>query len=54
MPDGEQELLARQCLKRRLTPEELTRVVLFFTANDNGIYIKILMICHRRVVQLGC
>ena len=28
-PDGEKELLARQCLKRKLTPQELARVVLF-------------------------
>ena len=36
-PDGEQELLARQCLKRKLTPGELARVVLFFAAADSGI-----------------
>ena len=36
-PEGEQELLTRQCLKRKLTPEELARVVLFFAADDSGI-----------------
>lgn len=36
-PEGEQELLAHQCLKRKLTPEELARVVLFFAAADSGI-----------------
>ena len=36
-PDGEKELLARQCLKRKLTPEELARVVLFFASADSGI-----------------
>ena len=36
-PEGEQELLARQCLKRKLTPGELARVVLFFAAADSGI-----------------
>ena len=36
-PDGEKELLARLCLKRKLTPEELARAVLFFAAADSGI-----------------
>jgi NAD(P)-dependent dehydrogenase (short-subunit alcohol dehydrogenase family) len=35
-PDGEAELLRRQCLKRRLGPEEIARVVLFFAADDSG------------------
>ena len=29
--------MARQCLKRKLTPAELARVVLFFAAVDSGI-----------------
>ena len=36
-PDGKKELLARLCLKRKLTPEELARAVLFFAAADSGI-----------------
>jgi NAD(P)-dependent dehydrogenase (short-subunit alcohol dehydrogenase family) len=34
-PDGEAELLRRQCLKRKLGPEEIARVVLFFAADDS-------------------
>ncbi len=36
-PEGEEELLSRQCLKRPLQPEELAKVVLFFAADDSGI-----------------
>ena len=36
-PEGEAELMQRQCLKRKLTPEELARVVLFFASDDSGI-----------------
>lgn len=36
-PESERELMARQCLKRKLTPAELARVVLFFAADDSGI-----------------
>jgi D-xylose 1-dehydrogenase len=35
-PEGEQELLRRQCLKRKLQPEEIARVVLFFAADDSA------------------
>jgi D-xylose 1-dehydrogenase len=35
-PDGEQELLRRQCLKRKLVPEDVARVVLFFAADDSA------------------
>jgi NAD(P)-dependent dehydrogenase (short-subunit alcohol dehydrogenase family) len=35
-PEGEQELLRRQCLKRTLLPEDVARVVLFFAADDSG------------------
>jgi NAD(P)-dependent dehydrogenase (short-subunit alcohol dehydrogenase family) len=34
-PEGEQELLRRQCLKRKLLPEDVARVVLFFAADDS-------------------
>lgn len=35
-PEGEAELLQRQCLKRKLMPAEIARVVLFFAADDSG------------------
>jgi D-xylose 1-dehydrogenase len=35
-PEGEQELLRRQCLARRLLPEDIARVVLFFAADDSS------------------
>ena len=34
-PEGEQELLHRQCLKRKLLPADIARVVLFFAADDS-------------------
>ncbi len=36
-PEGEEELMTRQCLKRHLVPEDLAKVVLFFAADDSGI-----------------
>ncbi len=36
-PEGEAELMERQCLKRPLQPEDLAKVVLFFAADDSGI-----------------
>jgi NAD(P)-dependent dehydrogenase (short-subunit alcohol dehydrogenase family) len=35
-PEGEQELLRRQCLKRKLLPEDVARVVLFFASDDSA------------------
>src|SRR5882724_2475936 len=35
-PEGEQELLRRQCLKRKLLPEDIARVVLFFASDDSS------------------
>jgi D-xylose 1-dehydrogenase len=35
-PAGEAELMQRQCLKRKLIPDDIARVVLFFTADDSG------------------
>ncbi len=34
-PEGEQELLRRQCLKRKLLPEDVARVVLFLAGDDS-------------------
>ena len=36
-PEGEEELMRRQCLKRHLEPDEIAKVVLFFAADDSGI-----------------
>jgi len=33
---GEKELMTRQCLKRKLYPVDIARVVLFFAADDSG------------------
>ncbi|MCB2012112.1 MAG: SDR family oxidoreductase [Geminicoccaceae bacterium] len=35
-PESEAELMSRQCLKRKLYPEDIARVVLFFAADDSG------------------
>ena len=35
-PEGEAELMARQCLKRKLYPVDIARVVLFFAADDSA------------------
>ena len=35
-PEGEQELMRRQCLKRKLYPEDIARVVLFFASDDSA------------------
>ena len=35
-PEGEQELLRRQCIKRKLVPEDIARVVLFLASDDSG------------------
>ena len=36
-PEGEAELMQRQCLKRKLQPVEIAKMVLFFSADDSGI-----------------
>ena len=33
---GERELMARQCLKRKLYPDDMARIVLFLAADDSG------------------
>jgi NAD(P)-dependent dehydrogenase (short-subunit alcohol dehydrogenase family) len=35
-PESEAELLRRQCLKRKLLPEDIARAVLFFAADDSA------------------
>lgn len=34
--EGERELMARQCLKRKLYPDDIARVVLFLAADDSA------------------
>ena len=34
--ESEKELMQRQCLKRKLQPDEIARVVLFFASDDSG------------------
>ena len=36
-PEGEAELMERQCLKRKLEPHEIAKIVLFFSSDDSGI-----------------
>jgi NAD(P)-dependent dehydrogenase (short-subunit alcohol dehydrogenase family) len=35
-PEGEEELLRRQCLKRKLVPGDIARAVLFLASDDSG------------------
>ncbi len=35
-PEGEVELMNRQCLKRKLVPEDMARVVLFMASDDSS------------------
>ncbi len=35
-PEGEAELLRRQCLKRKLVPEDIARAILFLAADDSA------------------
>ena len=35
-PEGEAELMKRQCLKRKLVPEDLARATLFFASEESG------------------
>jgi NAD(P)-dependent dehydrogenase (short-subunit alcohol dehydrogenase family) len=35
-PEGEAEIMKRQCLKRKLIPDDIARAVLFFAADDSG------------------
>jgi D-xylose 1-dehydrogenase len=35
-PEGEQELMNGQCLKRKLTPDDMARVTLFFASDEAG------------------
>src|SRR3546814_16376461 len=53
-PEGEAELMQRQCLKRKLMPAEIARVVLFFAADDSGACTNQSYIADGGWVQAGC
>jgi NAD(P)-dependent dehydrogenase (short-subunit alcohol dehydrogenase family) len=36
-PEGEKELMARQCLKRKLMPRDIASMVLFLAADDSAM-----------------
>jgi NAD(P)-dependent dehydrogenase (short-subunit alcohol dehydrogenase family) len=36
-PEGEKELMARQCLKRKLMPRDIANMVLFLAADDSAM-----------------
>jgi D-xylose 1-dehydrogenase len=36
IPEGEAELMQRQCLKRKLYPDDMARIVLFLAADDSS------------------
>ena len=35
-PEGEKELMERQCLKRKLVPDDIARPILFFASDESG------------------
>jgi NAD(P)-dependent dehydrogenase (short-subunit alcohol dehydrogenase family) len=35
-PEGEKQLLERQCLKRQLQPSEMARIALFLASDDSS------------------
>lgn len=44
-PEGEQELMARQCLKRKLQPADVARLTLFLASNDSNAITNQTYIC---------
>ncbi|MGI9436176.1 MAG: SDR family NAD(P)-dependent oxidoreductase [Geminicoccaceae bacterium] len=44
-PEGEAELLARQCLKRKLYPDDVARLALFLTSDDSRAMTNQTYIC---------
>ena len=44
-PEGEAELMRRQCLKRKLYPDDMARVVLFLAADDSSALTNQTYIC---------
>jgi D-xylose 1-dehydrogenase len=44
-PEGEQELMRRQCLKRKLYPDDMARIALFLAADDSGAMTNQTYVC---------
>jgi D-xylose 1-dehydrogenase len=44
-PEGEAELLRRQCLKRKLVPDEMARIALFLAADDSSAMTNQTYVC---------
>jgi NAD(P)-dependent dehydrogenase (short-subunit alcohol dehydrogenase family) len=44
-PEGEQELMRRQCLKRKLVPADMARIALFLAADDSGAMTNQTYVC---------
>jgi NAD(P)-dependent dehydrogenase (short-subunit alcohol dehydrogenase family) len=44
-PDGEKELMARQCLKRKLQPVEMARICLFLASDDSSAMTNQTYVC---------
>jgi NAD(P)-dependent dehydrogenase (short-subunit alcohol dehydrogenase family) len=44
-PEGEAEMMQGQCLKRRLMPEEMARIVLFLAADDSSAMTNQTYVC---------
>jgi D-xylose 1-dehydrogenase len=43
--EGERELMKRQCLKRKLYPDDMARIVLFLAADDSGAMTNQTYVC---------
>ncbi|MGI9484419.1 MAG: SDR family oxidoreductase, partial [Geminicoccaceae bacterium] len=44
-PEGEQELMRRQCLKRKLQPADVARLTLFLASEDSNSMTNQTYIC---------
>ncbi len=44
-PEGEAELMQRQCLKRKLYPDDMARIVLFLAADDSSAMTNQTYVC---------
>ena len=43
--EGERELMKRQCLKRKLYPDDMARIVLFLAADDSSAMTNQTYVC---------
>ena len=44
-PEGEAELMRRQCLKRKLVPDDMARIALFLAADDSSAMTNQTYVC---------